>query len=65
MGLAATGAMPKVLASQSSEVDVIVVGAGIAGLRAAQTFLSAGRTVQVLEAANRIGGRAFADNTTL
>ena len=65
MGLAATGAMPKVLASQSSEVDVIVVGAGIAGLRAAQTLLSAGRTVQVLEAANRIGGRAFTDNTTL
>ncbi|MFK7836519.1 MAG: flavin monoamine oxidase family protein [Sulfitobacter sp.] len=65
MGLAATGAMPKVVASQSSEVDVIIVGAGIAGLRAAQTLIAAGRSVQVLEAANRIGGRAFTDSTTL
>ena len=65
MGLAATGVMPKMVSGQSSEVDVVIVGAGIAGLRAAQILQDAGRSVQVLEAANRIGGRAFTDNTTL
>lgn len=65
MGLAATGAIPKMATSQSKDVDVIIVGAGIAGLRAAQTLLAAGRSVQVLEAANRIGGRAFTDTATL
>lgn len=37
--------------------DVVVVGAGIAGLTAARTLLSAGRTVAVHEARDRVGGR--------
>lgn len=37
--------------------DVVVVGAGIAGLTAARTLAGAGRRVRVLEAACRIGGR--------
>ena len=37
--------------------DVVVVGAGIAGLTAARTLLSAGRTVSVHEARDRVGGR--------
>ncbi|HWD68189.1 MAG TPA: FAD-dependent oxidoreductase, partial [Caulobacteraceae bacterium] len=40
------------------EADVIVVGAGFAGLKAAQDLLDAGRTVVVLEARDRVGGRA-------
>lgn len=39
-----------------SRVDVVVVGAGFAGLRALHTFRSAGRSVAVLEAGEGIGG---------
>ena len=39
--------------------DVIVIGAGAAGLAAAAELAGAGRTVLVLEARERIGGRAW------
>jgi monoamine oxidase len=39
------------------DVDVIVVGAGVAGLVAADRLVAAGRTVRVLEARDRVGGR--------
>ncbi|MET8968012.1 flavin monoamine oxidase family protein [Streptomyces hydrogenans] len=42
-----------------SDVDVVVVGAGYAGLIAARSLLNRGLTVQVLEAADRVGGRAM------
>ncbi|MCO4772920.1 MAG: FAD-dependent oxidoreductase, partial [Deltaproteobacteria bacterium] len=37
--------------------DAIVVGAGLAGLRAAERLVAGGATVQVLEARDRVGGR--------
>ncbi len=39
--------------------DVIVIGAGLAGLRAANDLVAAGRDVVVLEARDRVGGRVW------
>jgi monoamine oxidase len=38
-------------------LDVIVIGAGMAGLKAASELVARGRSVIVLEADNRVGGR--------
>jgi monoamine oxidase len=51
------------------EVDVVVVGAGIAGLVAAHELVAADRSVVVLEARDRVGGRVdgrmLADGETM
>src|SRR5262252_10128685 len=41
------------------DVDVVVIGAGLAGLGAATALRQAGRRAVVVEAADRIGGRAW------
>src|SRR5437763_3733744 len=45
--------------TRSRKADVVVVGAGLAGLTAARTLAAAGKSVYVLEARNRVGGRTF------
>src|SRR5260370_778639 len=49
--------------SPCGSLDCAIVGAGIAGMSAATTLMAAGKNVLVLEARNRVGGRALSDNT--
>jgi monoamine oxidase len=46
-------------------LDVVVIGAGAAGIGAARRLVAAGRSVAVLEARDRVGGRAWTQATRL
>jgi len=55
----AAGASAATKPSSSRTADVIVVGAGLAGLTAARQVLKGGRSVLVVEARDRVGGRVL------
>src|ERR1700732_1211836 len=46
------------------EADIVVIGAGAAGIAAARRIQAAGRKVIMVEAAAQIGGRCLTDATT-
>jgi monoamine oxidase len=48
----------------AADTDVIVIGAGVAGLAAAARLAGAGRRVQILEARSRMGGRIWTERPT-
>ncbi|HYH46687.1 MAG TPA: FAD-dependent oxidoreductase, partial [Thermoanaerobaculia bacterium] len=56
--------VPTARPTEPERYDVIVVGAGMAGLTAGKTLLHAGRSFLILEATGRIGGRGRTDTTT-
>ena len=45
----------------SDSSDVLIIGAGLAGLSAAITLQAAGRNVRVIESSDRPGGRVTSD----
>jgi monoamine oxidase len=62
--LAAAGATTISTASaRAADLDVVVIGAGISGQAAARGVLAAHRSVAVLEARERIGGRVHSDSS--
>ncbi|HEY6397721.1 MAG TPA: FAD-dependent oxidoreductase, partial [Solirubrobacteraceae bacterium] len=50
--------------SALNAVDVVVIGAGFAGLCAARDLAASGASVLVLEARDRLGGRTFTSDFT-
>jgi monoamine oxidase len=61
---AAFAALPSsriMAATLPREVDIVVIGAGAAGVAAARRIVAAGRSVVVIEASPRIGGRCRTD----
>jgi len=61
--LAAT-ALPSWARAQPANPDVVIIGAGAAGLAAAHALAAAGLSFVVVEAKDRIGGRAFTDTAS-
>ena len=65
IGLASSLALPRRVASQAPRnPDVVVIGAGAAGLAATRTLMAMGHDVALLEAGARIGGRAHTNMST-
>jgi len=63
-GLMAAATVPAWAQSPPTNPDVVIIGAGAAGLAAAHTLIGHGKSVVVIEAANRIGGRAYTESAT-
>lgn len=64
-GLAASLTLPTAARALPTNPDVVVIGAGAAGIAAARRLVAEGLEVVVIEAADRIGGRAWTDTETL
>src|SRR5215213_2044686 len=51
-------------ATVQADFDVLIVGAGAAGISAARHILRSGKTVAILEGSDRLGGRCLTDTRT-
>ena len=56
-GRASAAALPR-------EADIVVIGAGAAGIAAARRLAAAGKRVALVEAADTVGGRCVTDSKT-
>ncbi len=62
LGAAAATGVVLPASAGASENDVVVIGAGAAGISAARELRQKGYDVTVIEAADRIGGRVHTDH---
>ena len=62
INVVALSALPQISLAQSN-LDVVVIGAGSAGLAATAELLKNNKSVICIEAMNRIGGRCHTDNS--
>lgn len=63
LGLTAISFPNIINANSDLDYDVVVVGAGAAGLAATEELIKSGKNVLCIESLNRIGGRVVTDNT--
>ena len=64
-GLGSAVAAPRIAKSATNpDFDVIIIGAGAAGIAAARRLARSGKTFAVFEASDRLGGRCFTDTRT-
>ena len=63
LGVAAIGFAAR--AGTVTDTDVIIIGAGVAGISAARALKALGLSAVILEARDRIGGRALTETGTL
>jgi monoamine oxidase len=64
LGFAAARPLGAWAAALPRDADIVVIGAGAAGIAAARRVAAANRKVLVIEASTRIGGRCQTDTTT-
>lgn len=64
-GLTMAGAAPLIARALPSDPDIVIVGAGAAGLAAGRELLNLGRSCVIVEAAARVGGRAWTESQSL
>ena len=57
--LETNGNMPSADHATGEEVDVVVIGAGLAGLTAARDIIKSGLSCIILEARDRVGGKTW------
>jgi monoamine oxidase len=55
----ALSSIPATIGTPKRSVDVVIIGAGLAGLTAAHEVISKGYTCVILEARNRVGGKTW------
>lgn len=62
---AAALTLPGPIRAQTAGLDVVIIGAGAAGIAAAKQLKAAGLRTMILEARDRVGGRAWTDTSSV
>jgi len=61
---AASAGTSAIAAREPGDLDVVIIGAGVAGIAAARRLAGTKAKIAVIEASERLGGRCFTDSST-